>query len=174
MKFAYYNDYELLFLISEGSEPALILLYQKYEALIYKLANSFYPYGDKRDDLIQEGRILLFDCIYRYNTRQSTSFYSYFLISLRRTFQRKRKSSYYDSFVFLEDEKELPPSNSYKSVFDDGKRFFTDPLEISIYNECYVGGMSLKAYAANNNLDYSRVYYKSKIMASRLKKLIDY
>lgn len=174
MKFACYNDYELLYLITEGSEPALNLLYKKYDALIYKIAYSFYPYGDKRNDLIQEGRMVLYDCIKKYDSRYSVSFYSYFVISIRRVFARKKTSRYYDNYIFLEFDDKLFVSNNEKSIYNDGKRFFTDELEINIYNECFIGGMSLKGFAKNNNIDYSRVYYKSKLMALRLKKLIDY
>ena len=71
-RFDNYNDYELLYLIREGSEFALNYLFKKYDVLIYKIATSFYPKGDKFEDLLQEGRMVLYNSInklYKKNNR---------------------------------------------------------------------------------------------------------
>ena len=69
MYFAGYNDYELIYLVNEGSERALNVLYQKYYIYIYKVAAKYIPRGDKKNDLIQEGLMLLNQSIKRFNPR---------------------------------------------------------------------------------------------------------
>ena len=78
--FVNYNDYELLYLIQDGEEKALHVLLKKYDTLIYTVVREMYPYGDKAYDLMQEGRMTLYNCIYKYSKAKEISFYSYFYI----------------------------------------------------------------------------------------------
>ena len=57
------NDYELLYLINEGNEKALKLLFDKYDHLIRMLAKEYAPYGNRSADLAQEFRMILYKCI---------------------------------------------------------------------------------------------------------------
>ena len=60
MYYTNYNDYELLYLISEGSELALDLLYKKYYIYINKVVGKINVPKYTKEDLVQEGiKILL-------------------------------------------------------------------------------------------------------------------
>ena len=63
LDFKNYNDYELIYYIKDGNEAALDFMIKKYEPLIKKLTTSFIRFSDKRDDLIQEGFLILMKCI---------------------------------------------------------------------------------------------------------------
>ena len=67
LDFKNYNDYELIYYIKDGNEAALDFMIKKYEPLIKKLTTSFIRFSDKRDDLIQEGYLILMECIDKYN-----------------------------------------------------------------------------------------------------------
>ena len=89
-----YNDYELLYLIKDGNEKAFNYFFQKYDCLIIKIAIDLYPQGDKQDDLVQEGRMILYDCIKNYDSSYGTPFFSFFIQYYNDT----------DKIVFNEDE----------------------------------------------------------------------
>ena len=80
-----YNDYELIYLIKEGNESALNFFFEKYEKYIIKVVESYIHYDEGlKEDYIQEGRIILYECIYRYDEDSNVSFFSYFTIILKR------------------------------------------------------------------------------------------
>lgn len=85
MDYNKYNDYELLYMISENDEDALNDMFIKYENLIKKLACEYKEkYNDvDYQDLIQEGRIGLFDAIKRYKENFNTLFYTYAIICIK-------------------------------------------------------------------------------------------
>ncbi|MCR5112691.1 MAG: hypothetical protein K6A63_02005, partial [Acholeplasmatales bacterium] len=89
-----HNDYELLYLYKEGNERALDILFYKYEHLIETVVNDYMPYGDSRPDMVQEGRIILFNCIKSFNEYIGVTFYSYFVIALRRKLYKLAKDNY--------------------------------------------------------------------------------
>ncbi|MGM9969212.1 MAG: hypothetical protein ACI35S_02320 [Anaeroplasma sp.] len=165
MWFINYNDYYLLYLISEGSEIAYIYLFKKYDSLIHKLIIDYYPFGDKRDDLLQEGRLVIFNSLKCFNEYHNISFYSYVLISLKRRFRRLLDNDYYHMPVFSEYQ---ISSYEHHSIYR-GSLFFQDELSIKIYDECILGNLKLKNFAKKYNIPYSKLYYKYSNMKKHLK-----
>ena len=73
-----WNDYELIYLIKEGNELALNLMYHKYSNFIRIKARELGFRGFDLDDCIQEGLLLLTKAIKTFNNDYNKSFWSYF------------------------------------------------------------------------------------------------
>ena len=65
-----YNDYELIYYIRDGSEIVLKIFIQKYDLVIYSFIQKipYLLYSGKVDDLMQEGRMVLFKCLQTYRS----------------------------------------------------------------------------------------------------------
>ena len=76
-----YNDYELLYMISENNEEAEEILYNKYRPIVEMKASRYLKVGKKlgleSNDLIQEGLVGLNDAIKKYDNQKDTLFYSF-------------------------------------------------------------------------------------------------
>ncbi len=81
MDYKEYNDYELLHYVSENSEEASNILYQKYQPFIQKCAYKLYPYvksaGLEVNDLVQEGMLGLMNAIEHFQEQKDTTFYTF-------------------------------------------------------------------------------------------------
>lgn len=82
-----FNDYEVMYLVEEGSEDAENIIIDKYTPLIKSMASSylkqFSRYGIEIDDLVQEGYIGLYSAIKGYHASRNTLFYTYAIILIR-------------------------------------------------------------------------------------------
>lgn len=82
-----YNPYELLYM-SHFDENAQVALFHQYSPLIRTIAFSctgkYLPLRDYLDDLIQEGRITLFQAAETYRNDQKASFLTYLTVVLKR------------------------------------------------------------------------------------------
>lgn len=174
MYYAGYNDYELIYLVNEGSEPALNVLYQKYAIYINKVAGKYVPRGDKRSDLIQDGLMLLNQSIKKYNPNLQASFYTYFSIVLKRGFSRILSGSYYFTKELSDNDLVLREADSFNKTFDVDilRKYLTKDIDKKIYDECILGNLSIKGFANIYNLEYSLVYRRRKTILLRLKKIL--
>ena len=68
MAFIKHNDYEIIFLIREGNDEALTLMFEKYTPLIYKKISKF-NLGYEAEDMYQEGLLMLYKSIRFYDFR---------------------------------------------------------------------------------------------------------
>lgn len=82
-----YNPYELLYM-SHFDESAQVALFHQYSPLIRTIAltctGKYLPLRDYLDDLIQEGRITLFQAAETYRNDQKASFLTYLTVILKR------------------------------------------------------------------------------------------
>ena len=173
MYYVDYNDNELLYLVSEGSERALDLLCHKYIIYINKVIGKIIMPMYKKEDLIQECTIILIQCIEKYNSDFNNSFFSYFSFILYRNIYKLIKSSYYSSTLFLEDNSLYDDKSSYNSniIFMYRKLLSKhDEIDLKIFDECFVEGFSILGFAKKYNLEYAKVYYKYKCIREELKK----
>ena len=77
------NDYELIYLVQEGSEIALDLLYHKYYIYINKMVGKYNIPKYKKEDLVQEGLDALFVSIKNFNpNKYDKTFFNYFKLVL--------------------------------------------------------------------------------------------
>ena len=154
LDFKNYNDYELIYYIKDGNEAALDFMIKKYEPLIKKLTTSFIRFSDKRDDLIQEGFLILMKCIDKYNSNMNCTFYSYFIVSIRHHFYHLMNDEYYKMPILSSDviyNSMTPIEKSFK-----GKDFFKDELKISIFDNCIIGNISIYKYSKEYNIPYKK------------------
>lgn len=172
MYYVNYNDYELLYLVSEGSEQAFNLLCHKYNIYINKVVGKINIPMYTKDDLVQECLIKLVDCINRYNPDYNKSFFSYFSFIMHQAIYRLIKTSYYQSSISIEDGIlfDLSPREStmisiYRKMLDKH-----DDIDLMIFDECLVEGLSISRFAKKHNLEYSKIYYRYKCIREELKK----
>jgi len=173
--FVNYNDYELLYLINdEGSEQAFQILFEKYSVLIKKIICDFMHETDKREDMYQEGLLILTKCIQNFNDNMNACFYTYLRISLRRRFIVLKRDKYFcrDTTII----KELPVIDrtffNY-SYYEKILRNSSDELGMLYFEDCLCMGNSLSTFARANNLTY---YEASKVkdkVINELKKNIE-
>ena len=117
--------------------------------------------------------MVLFKCIETYKEQVGTSFFSYFHVCLnRRIYNLINKDHYYNSIVVSECENIGYSNDLSKSELNihKGSRYFDDEIKISIFDECVVGSLTIKEFANNHNMKYSRAYSIYKDVISRLKK----
>ncbi len=100
-----YNDYELLYLISEGEEIALDILMEKYTLLIKKRISTFKIQKRCYDDFFQEGLYSLTKAIESYDQNYCKTFTLYFDLILQRRFMNllKRDYNYFYEVSLVED-----------------------------------------------------------------------
>jgi len=170
--FGNYNDYEIIYLIKDGNEKALEYMFKKYEIHIFKIADTLYTKSDKVDDLLQEGRMVLYSCIYSFNENYGISFFAYFTICLKRTFYKLIKTEYYNSILINEDKYCIDSiSDNNSDYFYTGKQLFKDELFIMLFDECVLEQISITEFSKRHNLPYNMVYYKYKRMVLALKRI---
>lgn len=171
-----YNDYELLYLIDEGSEEAYNVLFRKYEHLIYATVRQFYPYGDKADDLIQEGRMVLYGCIRNYNQNMKASFYTFFYVSFKRKLGKEAECDYYKGFIPFRDNYHSNMSTEFKDsmiISAYKKKYENDRMAMILLDECFLGNLSVRQAAFKYGINYQILYRKKVSIIRSMKKIID-
>ena len=112
-----YNDYELLYYISEKNEDASDILLKKYDPLIISIAKNLYKSiegtGIEISDLIQEGRLGLFNASDTFSESKDTLFYTY----AKTCIERKM----YDLIKSINRNKNKILNNSIPIEIDDEK-----------------------------------------------------
>ncbi len=101
-----YNDYELLYLISESEPEALDILYKKYMNLIGKRIKSFRIQERYKEDFMQEGLMVLDVAIQHFDPHFTKSFNKYFDLILQRKFMQllmKEKNYIYSVDLALDE-----------------------------------------------------------------------
>ena len=90
MAYKNYNDYELMYLISENNEDAYQTIFEKYEPLIFKEAVKYFFFTKdlviSREDIIEEGKIGLYKAIKKYN--DDVEFYTFAYLCIKRNIQK--------------------------------------------------------------------------------------
>lgn len=88
MDYKNYNDYELLYMISEGNEDANDILYKKYKPVIELKARKYYNYslnkGLEYNDLVQEGMIGLSEAIKDFRDIKDVKFSTFASLCIER------------------------------------------------------------------------------------------
>ena len=80
------NDNELIYLIEEGNEEALEIMFAKYEPLIRSKISKFKFDKENLDDYLQECRLMLHKAIKLYNPNSPKTFNKYFDLILTNHF----------------------------------------------------------------------------------------
>lgn len=85
MKYVKHNDYEIIDLIKDGNQDALLLMFDKYKNLISKKIYKFNLVYDY-DDAYQEALMILYKSIIKFDDRHLKSFTRFFELNLDRRF----------------------------------------------------------------------------------------
>lgn len=181
-----YNDYELLEYVYENNEDANNILLKKYEPLIISTAQRLTKYmtntGIDLNDLIQEGRIGLYNAVDTFKSSKETLFYTYAKTCIERRIYDLLKASargkHYilnnsvpfeidDEFgdskecsFILKDDSENPEklliNEEYKKeIFEKAYDKLTD-LELQVF-ELKVTGFENKEIVKILDTDYKKV-----------------
>ncbi|MBQ8292437.1 MAG: sigma-70 family RNA polymerase sigma factor [Bacilli bacterium] len=134
-EFGKINDNELLYLIQEGSEEALELMFQKYDPLIKTKMKRFKIEADIAEDCLQEGRLMLLKAIKLYDASSNKTFNKYFdLILTNRLISLLRENKRKDNITYMTEEIEDANNRENKELenFDYSKLKLSD-MEKEIY-----------------------------------------
>lgn len=125
----YNNDYELIYLIKEDNEEALNLMFNKYEPLIRKIASHYYLIFKSikidYEDLIQEGRIGLFEAIKNYKLKREVLFYTYAIVCIKGRIISFLKKQTTNKNIVLSTSYSIEESNLTKEPY-----YYEEPLEL--------------------------------------------
>ncbi len=81
-----HNDLELLYLIREGNQDALDIMFNKYKYFINKKIRDFNINAKSVEDFFQEGLITLNEAIRKYDESYNKTFFKFFELFLVRRF----------------------------------------------------------------------------------------
>ena len=173
--FVNYNDYELLYLINEeGSEQAFQIMCEKYEIYINKIIANFMFSSDKRQDLLQEGYLILCRCIFSFREEENVSFFSYCSSSRKWRYFYLLDDDYYKESLFLDDfnfanviMEESKPLTYYEKVIKAKE----SQIGIIYFEDCILRGIPLKRFADKNNLTYYEARKIKKKVVKEIKKI---
>lgn len=139
-----YNDYELLYLISEHNEEALEIMFSKYKPLIKARIRGFKIKPNVFEDFYQEGLMILYHCIDKYNDIYQKSFNKYFDFYLQKRFMNilKDDKKYFYNTIILED---------LDYLCEDPKPYLPDPINLECLSELEKAAYELR-YVKKNNI----------------------
>ena len=166
-----YNDYELLYYIEDGCEIAFEILLKKYEILANKLAIKYCKIHHIKDDLLQEGLMVVWKCIKCFDQRRNVSFYSFVHLCIEHKYiSLCQKNKYYQNTNFLsEDCIDYSTKNHYLYRFE---KLFDDDLDKLIYKECFLDGVSINYFSKKYSYKYSLIRLRYNRIRSNLKKIL--
>ena len=167
-----YNDNELLYLIEEKSEEALEILQEKYLILIKtKIKEMKIPY-DKRSDYLEEGLITLNKAVKTFDSKKSSSFYSYFTLLLNRKFiDLLRKRTRDSKIVLVDDLNDYVVDNYIKEGFVFEEPLYLSNIEKEIFKLKFIEGKTSKQIALELKLPIKKVYEATDRIKRKSKKV---
>lgn len=171
------NDNELLYLIHQGSDEALELMFKKYTPLIKAKVKSFQISSSHRDDFIQEGYLMLNKAIKTYKEGSRKTFNKYFeLIMVRKFISLTRKNYTYQKHAFLtEDVNEnyqlLTLNEPTTELMEIDEGMFSKQEQL-IYQYKYFNKMSTDEIASELKLSPKQIYNTTVRIKTKIKQRI--
>jgi len=172
-----YNDYELLYLIEEGSELAYSALVEKYEYLIRQKISDYHVKPKYWDDYVQECFYTLDGAIRIFDENKGKSFYSYFLMQLNfkiRKLLAQEKDYFYKvsliEFPEIIEEQIIPYDEEKFDVEDYDMDFSVLELDVLI---CLSKGLKPREICDLYHLDSRKVYNAIARLKVKLKPVLN-
>lgn len=161
-----YNDFELLYLISEGEDFAFEILCDKYKYLIIQRIRDYRIKSKYFDDYLQEGFLVLITAMKTYDSYVfRKTFNKYFDLLLQRRFQRllKNESNFFYNVILMEypelieDEEGVGESLFVREEpLDFNQDIFSDiEKEVSKY---LANGLKPREIASELKCDVKKIY----------------
>lgn len=110
-----YNDYELLYLMSEFDEEAERIFFEKYSNLIKARIYKFKIKERFKEDFFQEGLYMLVVAIRTYNQFHKKTFNKYFDLILQRRFIKliEKEKHYFFDVELREEENNICDNDTF-------------------------------------------------------------
>lgn len=151
-----HNDYEILYLLKEGNQEAMHLMFEKYKGLISKKIFKFnlqYEF----DDMYQESLMVLLKTIRHFDMKHAKSFTRYFEMNLERKFmtivsKRRRRQE-----IFKENELYIFEKNHSTTISSQYYELYAKEIEKILTNEEYL------VYTLREIKNYSVKYISSEL-----------
>jgi len=164
MDFRNYNDFEIIDLILQGNEEALELMFDKYKYLVAKKISCF-NLTDEYDDCFQEGMIVLYKSVQKFNDSRNKSFTRYFETNLEHHFisiirSRRRFTRFMIEKLpkLVEYEVEEQPTEIYSKEDILGAIRELSAFEKDIFQAKFIQGKEVQAIATEQNVPVKKVY----------------
>ncbi len=168
------NDNELLYLISEGSEEALEIMFKKYEPLIKAKIHKYQINSLESEDYIQEGRLALLKAIKTYDTSSQKTFNKFFDLILTNHFiDILRKNKKYDkvSLVLEEDIVDETPMKIDDLEDIDFSKLDLSDLEKKVYHLRFLENYKVSYICQKLQINEKTVYNTIQRIRKKIKKL---
>lgn len=179
MDFRSYNDYEIIDLVKQGNEEALQLMIDKYRYLIAKKITKFNLTEDF-DDYFQEGLLVLYRSILRYDDSRIKTFTRYFemnyehhLISAIRSKTRKMKFTIEKLPMLYGDSISECKSEYYSEDEIKAVLHVLSTLEKRIFQRRFIENYDVKTIAEIEALDIKTVYNAVERIRKKIKLHLD-
>jgi RNA polymerase sporulation-specific sigma factor len=162
--FRNYNDFEIIDLIKQGNEEALELMFGKYKYLVAKKISHF-NLTDEFDDCFQEGMIVLYKSVLKFDDGRKKSFTRYFennlehhYISIIRSRSRKAKFLHEKmhkliDYTIEETERDVYSKEDILSALEKLSVF-----EKTIFTAKFLQNKDVKTIAGEQNIEVKKVY----------------
>lgn len=171
----HYNDNELLYLINEGNDSALKVMYMKYVPLIKKRIFDFKIDRMRYEDFFQEGLMMLDKAIKTFNPIYNKSFNKYFDLILQRKYIRLVQNyyAYVNNVTLVENSDDFPLYEEKSDVLtmSDFDSNMLSKFEYEVLVNAFEKNMPARDISSIMNCDVRKVYNaisrgKKKIKAS--------
>lgn len=166
-----YNDYELLYLISLGSEEALNVMFTKYKNLIITRIIKFNIIARMRDDYFQEGLIALNKAIHAFRDDKKMSFTNFFDLVLQRHYcnlLRKNYQYHYNNLLTSEVDPLIVEENN--QLENDEVISSLSDFEKLIWNMRFKEAHSIKEISEKLDISLTQVYSAIARIKQKIKK----
>lgn len=164
MDFRNYNDFEIIDLINQGNEEALELMFEKYKYLVAKKISSF-NLTDEFDDCFQEGMIVLYKSVRKFNDTHNKSFTRYFennlehhFISIIRSRRRHIKFMIEKLPKLVDYEVEERESEIYTQQDIEGALALLSDFEKKVFQARFIENKDIKTTATETEAPVKKVY----------------
>lgn len=156
-----YNDYELLYMASEGSTEAIDIILSKYRYLILRLIKDYNVDKDKKEDFIQEGLLMVNKAIKTYKTDSKMSFTKYVEMLVSRRFIDMARKKQNETLVSLEDFEYVYASTVEPMVLNESTFYDYEGLskfEEKVYVLRFVEKKNYKEISTILNASMKQIY----------------
>lgn len=164
MNFRQYNDYEILDLVKQGNDEALELMIRKYRYFIAKKIVK-YNLTAEYDDSFQEGLLVLYRSILRFEEKFGKSFTKYFETNLEHCYisilrKAHQKQKFYAEKVMLIAEDAFSPGDDYSITSADVQALVAllSPMEKQIFEARFLRQREVGEIATSLDVPPKAVY----------------
>lgn len=155
-----YNDNELLYMVKEGSDEALEILFCKYSFFIELKIKEMNVEKMYVDEFYQEGLIALNNAIKKFDEQYNNTFYTFFSVILTRKYLDLFRKINKEKAMFIKPEDDdyfVDLSSVEDSVILEEPTFLTD-LEREVFEKKYRQFLDNKEIAAQLGKSIKAIY----------------